>query len=252
MNHTRSRAFWWAVFLGFGVFLLTVQSGPAQTAPGWGNIWQERLTIGQAELDDAFRLAEQGKLKEALATIDDVITRDPNNWRPYFLKAAVLVLAKRGDDAIKQIDTSIGLARKSSITPALLAELYESKARSCLDYGRPDDARQSLESAVHLQPKDPTTLNDLAWLLATTKEARLRNGRRAFDLSMKACKIGEWKNAFTIDTLAAAAAAAGNFQDAVKYQRLAIDRLSADDRKSQLPGMEDRLQQYTTGRSFTN
>src|ERR1700738_1308609 len=123
MNHTRSRVRWRAVFLGLCFFLSIAERGAAQTAHGWGNIWQERLTIGQAELDDAFKLAEQGKVKEALATIDEVITRDPTNWRPYFLKAAVLVLAKRGNDAIREIDTSIGLARKSSISPALLAEL---------------------------------------------------------------------------------------------------------------------------------
>jgi tetratricopeptide (TPR) repeat protein len=249
MNHTRSKVRWWPVFLGLCLFLWAAQRVSAQSASGWGNIWQERLTIGQAELDDAFKLAEQGKTKEALATIDEVIARDPANWRPYFLKAAVLVLAKRGDDAIRVIDTSIGLARRSSISPALLAELYESKARSCLDYGRPAEARQSLEAALHLQPNDPTTLNDLAWLLATTKEPQIRNGRRAYDLAMKACKLGNWKNAFTIDTLAASAAAAGNFQDAVKYQRLAIGLLSPEDRKTQLMGMEDRLHQYLTSSS---
>jgi tetratricopeptide (TPR) repeat protein len=248
MNHTRSRVYGWTVFLGLCLFLLATQRGSAQAAQGWGTIWQQRLTIGQAELDDAFKLAEQGKIKEALATIDEVIARDPANWRPYFLKAAVLVLAKRGNDAIHEIDTSIGLARKSSISVALLAELYESKARSCLDYGRPEDARQSLEAALHLQPNDPTTLNDLAWLLATAKEPRIRNGHRAYDLSMKACKLGNWKNAFTIDTLAASAAAVGHFQDAVKYQRLAIGLLSPNDRKTQLMGMEDRLQQYLAGR----
>jgi hypothetical protein len=105
---------------------------------------------------------------------------------------------------------------------------------------------------VHLQPNEPTTLNDLAWLLATAKEPRIRNGRRAYDLAMKACRLGKWKNAFTIDTLAASAAAAGNFQDAVKYQRLAIDLLSPDDRKTQLAGMEERLRQYSTGQSFTS
>jgi tetratricopeptide (TPR) repeat protein len=258
MNHTRSNAFRLVLFLGLGLFILgakpvfsqTPAAGPAQNERGWGGVWQDRLTIGQAELDDGFKLAEQGKIKQALATIDEVIRQDPNNWRPYFLKAAVLVLAKRGGEALQQIDTSIALAKKSSATPSLLAELYESKARSCLDYGRPDEARQSLETAVHLQPSDPTTLNDLAWLLATSKEPRIRNGRRAVSLAQKACKIGGWSNAFTIDTLAAACAAAGNFQDAVKYQKLAIDRLEADDRKLQIQGMQERLQQYLAGRSY--
>jgi tetratricopeptide (TPR) repeat protein len=184
--------------------------------------------------------------------IDQVIATDPNNWRSHFLKSAVLVLAKRGGEALKQIDTSISLARRSNVSPGLLSELYESKARSCIDYGRYDEAKKSLEQAVHLQPQDPTTLNDLAWLLATSKDNRVRDGRRAVAIATKACTLSNWKNAFSIDTLAAASAAAGDFADAVKYQEMAISQLVSDDRKAQLPGMEQRLHLYSSGQAFTS
>ena len=218
-------------------------------APGWGRIWQERMTIGQAELDSAFRLAEKGHPAEAIAIIDSIIARDPSNWRPYFLKSAVLVLAKRGDEALKQIDTSIGLARKGRVSPGLLAELYASKARSCMDYGRYADAKRSLDYALRLRPNDTTTLNDLALMLATAKDSRVRDARRAVALATKACELDRWSNAFTIDTLAAALAAAANFSDAVKYQQLAIAKLEPNDRKTQLPAMQQRLQQYYAGRT---
>src|SRR5580698_7651436 len=124
MNVTRSAGFWALVFLALGAYLLSAQSGRAQSRPGWGEIWQQRMTIGQAQLDSAFKLAETGKVNEALAMIDQVIAADPKNWGSYFLKSAVLVLAKRGDEALKEIDTSINLARRSSVSPGLLAELY--------------------------------------------------------------------------------------------------------------------------------
>ena len=252
MNITRSAALWSLVFLVSGFYLGDTTPAFAQSQPGWGEIWQQRMTIGQAQLDDAFKLAESGRVDEALAVIDQVIARDPNNWRPFFLKSAVLVLAKRGDEALKQIDTSINLARKGNISPGLLAELYESKARSCMDYGRYDEAKKSLEQAVRLQPGDPTTLNDLAWMLATSKDNRVRDGRRAVTIAMKACKLGGWENAFSIDTLAAASAAMGNFADAVKYQQLAISRLGAEDRKTELSGMKQRLQLYSRSKAFTS
>lgn len=251
MNITRSAALWSSVLLVSSFYLSSAESGWAQSRPGWGEIWQQRMTIGQAQLDSAFKLAESGKVNEALAMIDQVIATDPNNWRSYFLKSAVLVLAKRGGEALKQINTSITLARRSNVSPGLLAELYESKARSCIDYGRYDEAKKSLEQAVHLQPQDPTTLNDLAWMLATSKDNRVRDGRRAVAIAMKACSLSDWKNAFSIDTLAAASAAAGNFTDAVKYQELAIARLESDDRKAQLAGMEQRLHLYLSGQTFT-
>ena len=153
---------------------------------------------------------------------------------------------------LKQIDTSINLARKSNVSPGLLAELYESKARSCMDYGRNDEAKKSLEQAVRLQPQDPTTLNDLAWMLATSKDNRIRDGRRARALAMKACQLSSWKNAFSIDTLAAAAAATGDYAGAVKYQQQAISTLGMDDRKSELPGMMQRLQIYSSRQPYTS
>jgi tetratricopeptide (TPR) repeat protein len=251
MNNKRSVAFWSAVFLVLGCYLISAESAFAQSRPGWGGIWQQRMTIGQAQLDTAFKLAESGKVNEALAIIDQVIATDPNNWRSYFLKSAVLILARRGDEALKVIDTSINLARRSNVSSDLLAELYESKARSCIDYGHYGEARKSLEQAVHLDPSDPSTLNDLAWMLATTKDARVRNGRRAVTIATKACTLSNWDNAFSIDTLAAAYAAAGNFSDAVKYQQMAISRLKPEDRNAQLGGMQRRLQQYVLGQPFT-
>ena len=122
---------WLLALLGFHLLFSGAQSGWAQNQPGWGEIWKQRMTIGQAQLDDAFKLAETGKINEALTAIDRVIAVDPDNWRPYFLKSAVLVLAKRGEEALNQIDISISLARKSYVSPSLLAELYASKARSC-------------------------------------------------------------------------------------------------------------------------
>jgi tetratricopeptide (TPR) repeat protein len=250
MNNTRSTSLWSAVFLVFGIYLISAQLGLAQSHLGWGEIWQQRMTIGQAQLDSAFKLAEAGKVNDALALIDQVIASDPNNWRSYFLKSAVLVLARRGDEALKEIDTSINLARRSNVSPGLLAELYESKARSCADYGRYGEARKSYEAAVRLEPSNPSTLNDLAWVLATAKDNHVRDGHRAVAIATKACVLSNWQNAFSIDTLAAACASAGNFPDAVKYQQLAISRLSPDDRKAQLLGMEQRLQQYSSGQPF--
>ena len=118
-----------------------------------------------------------------------------------------------------------------------------------MDYGRYADAKRSLDSALRLRPNDTTTLNDLAWMLATAKDSRVRDARRAVALATKACELDRWSNAFTIDTLAAALAAAANFSDAVKYQQLAIAKLEPNDRKTQLPAMQQRLQQYYAGRT---
>ena len=201
-------------------------------------------------MDEAFKLAESGKAKEALARIDSIIASNPDNWRAHFLKAAVLVLVKRQDDALQQIDESIKLARKSNVSQPLLGQLYSSKARTCIDAHRYEDARRALDSAIHTDPSDTTSLNDLAWLLATAPEARVRNPHRAVSLAQKCCGLSHWTNAYSIDTLAAAYAAAGNFGQAVRYQQLAMQALNKSDRAEQLESMQDRLKLYSNHQTY--
>jgi len=250
MKHTRSGTFWCRIFI---LAALCWQSGTpllGQTANGWGEIWQQRMSIGQARLDEAFKLAESGKAAEALARIDAIISSNPDNWRAHFLKAAVLVLVKRQDDALQQIDESIKLARKSNVSYSLLGQLYSSKARTCIDAHRYDDARKSLDSAVHVDPSDTTSMNDLAWLLATAPDPRVRNPHRAVSLAQKCCGLNHWTNAYSIDTLAAAYAAAGNFWQAVRYQQLAMQALNKSERTEQLSAMQDRLKLYDNHQAY--
>jgi tetratricopeptide (TPR) repeat protein len=250
MKHTRSGTFWCRIFI---LAALCWQSGKpllGQTANGWGEIWQERMSIGQARLDEAFKLAEAGKATEALARIDAIINSNPDNWRAHFLKAAVLVLVKRQDDALQQIDESIKLARKSNVSYTLLGQLYSSKARTCIDARRYEDARKALDSAVHVDPSDTTSMNDLAWLLATAPDSRVRNPHRAVSLAQKCCGLNHWTNAYSIDTLAAAYAAAGNFGQAVRYQQLAMQALNKSDRAEQLSAMQDRLKLYSNHQTY--
>ena len=54
-------------------------------------------------------------------------------------------------------------------------------------------------------------LNNLAWLLATSPEEGIRDGKRAIELAEKACEETEWQDAHIISTLAAGYAETGNF-----------------------------------------
>ena len=66
-----------------------------------------------------------------------------------------------------------------------------------------------------LDPNNPKYLNDLAWIYATCANSKLRNGPEAVRLAAQACHLTQRRNLAMLDTLAAAFAESGRFDDAV-------------------------------------
>jgi Flp pilus assembly protein TadD len=79
-----------------------------------------------------------------------------------------------------------------------------------------DDAIASDKEALQRKPNNPKYLNDLAWIYATCPKAELRNGTEAVSMAEAACKISKRQDMAMLDTLAAAYAEAGRFDEAVK------------------------------------
>ena len=106
-----------------------------------------------------------------------------------------------------------------------------------ISIGDHPSALADLERALTLMPDDSGVLNNLAWLLATSPDDGLRDGKRAVELARKACEVTEWKEPHIISTLAAGYAEAGDFDEARKYSRQAVDSEgSTPEVKRQLEG----------------
>jgi len=84
-------------------------------------------------------------------------------------------------------------------------------------------AAKDFADAVDLDPENPTTIDDLAWLLATCPDASVRDGKEALKLSKKACELTENRNMLLLETLAAAYAESGNFEAAMTTQKKVMD-----------------------------
>src|SRR5208283_4638253 len=82
--------------------------------------------------------------------------------------------------------------------------------------------RESLKRA----PGNALTLNDTAWLLATSRDAALRNGPEAVALAEHAVQVTRGREPAVMGTLAAAYAEAGEFDKAVFVEHKAAELAS--------------------------
>lgn len=109
-------------------------------------------------------------------------------------------------------------------------------------------ALADLEKALVLQPDDPGVLNNMAWLLATSPDDAIRDGKRAIELATKACEVTKWKQPHIVSTLAAAYAETGDFESARKYSQQAVDgEEGAAEIRQQLEG---ELASYRAGKPW--
>ncbi len=110
----------------------------------------------------------------------------------------------------------------------LLREQFESRARrgrgdAYLSVGKQAEAISDYEQALKLDPEDSGLLNNLAWVFATSPDEKLRDGRRAVELAVKACDVTEYKAPHILSTLAASHAEAGDFEKAREWSSKAVE-----------------------------
>ena len=135
-----------------------------------------------------------------------------------------------------------------SIEPDPVPPDPSGQARYWTERGEYGPARAASEEAMELDPTDESPLNELAWLLATCPDAKVRDGKTAVELATRACEITGRTDAACLDTLAAAYAEIGDFQGAVRVQTEAITKLSPGD--PELAGFRARLRLYETGKPY--
>jgi tetratricopeptide (TPR) repeat protein len=103
--------------------------------------------------------------------------------------------------------------------------------------------------ALRLDPKDPNSCNSLARLLATCPKADVRDGKKAVEYARKACELTGWKEAVYLDTLASAYAESGDFKQAVKWQKKALESSEKFPEKER-DEMRARLKLYEQGKPY--
>ncbi len=105
-------------------------------------------------------------------------------------------------------------------------------------------ALEQFECALDIRPGWTAAANNLAWIYATHPDPALRNGPRALQLAIEAARATGFKDASTLDTLAAAYAEAGNFDEAIKIAEQILVLAEAASDTARLEKTKPRLQSY--------
>ena len=166
----------------------------------------------------AMALEHDGRFSRAMIQYRVSAAIEPFEYRAHYGLAQLLKRQGHLEAAAAEYDI---VTRLGSNPDVHIAHLNEADALSQL--GRAGEAAYHLDEALRVEPDSVVAMNNLAWLLATSTNAAVRDGPRAVQLADRACEITGGKQTICIGTLAAAYAEAGRFDDAIITAQKACD-----------------------------
>lgn len=188
-------------------------------------------------------LSRMGKLEPALTEIRKHLELSPNDPQGRFMLANLLITSGKLVDAKSELQAVIAAAPTMFNAYRLLVSILISE-------GDVAGGKKVLTQGLEQNPEAESLANALAWILATTQSEKDRDPQTAITWAEKACKLTKNENYEMIDTLAAAYAAAGRFEDAVKSQKEAIRLATAAGVTDALPRYEERLKLFEEGKPY--
>jgi tetratricopeptide (TPR) repeat protein len=182
-------------------------------------------------------LYRSGEVKEALAEYHEALDLNPENAGIRYNFAAVLLKQNRLDEAAQEYRTLLD-------ANPYFAEAHNNLARLLAGQGKIGEAVTHYREALARMPDSALILDNFAWLKACVEDDRFRDGDEALTLAARAYQIAGDKDIKALDTLAAACAETGRFDDAVRYARKASDLASAAGQKAKAEQIGKRIELY--------
>jgi spermidine synthase len=194
------------------------------------------LSAGLIELD-------QQRYDKAAAHFKEAVRSNPQSMEAHYRLAQTLVKQGHPKQAVANLRDLVAVRADNPIAHFYLAQLL-------IDQHQLRDGLVELSEAVRLRPDWNLAANELAWYLATTNDLHLRNGARAVPLAEGVCQRTKYSLPSYLDTLAAAYAAAGQFEQAEKTAVRAKEAAIKQGDTNLAARIEQRQRLYAVGQPY--
>ena len=177
--------------------------------------WQGQPSVNKS-IKQASLLLSQGDFSGAEMALKKAIEIEPKSSRAHLRLGSLYLKRGQRKMALEHLQRAEELSPEDVSIVNNLGTLYD-------QMGQYQRAIEQFDRAIALMPGEAGSYNNLAWLRATCPDAQFRNGEQAIKLARKACELTGWNDFSTLDTLATAYAATGNWKEAMKWQEKAIE-----------------------------
>ena len=214
-------------------------------------------TVGLALRSLIYR--SQQKLPEAIKDLEAILEKDADNLDFKFDLAILLNADNRPSKAIPLYDEII-----YRLPPPAQSQILRNRGDAFLSLGKHQKAIDDYETALDLMDENAGSdidgmsnereketrsglLNNLAWVLATSPDDSLRDGKRSVELATEASKLTDYKEAFILSTLASGYAEMGDFEMAKKWAAKGVELAGSEEQRK---GIQDELDSYNEGKAW--
>ena len=203
-----------------------------------------RANLFDALINSGRSLAMKGSIDEALDRFQEAVAITPDSAEAHNGLAVVLARKGRVEEAVAHFEKAV------AIKPDFAEPYYNLGDTLFYLEGKPAEALEAWRAVLRIDPDHVAVLNQTAWLLATSPDASLRDGAQAVTLAERAARLTQGRQPAILDTLAAAYAEAGRFQEAVQVSTQLLELARQQNNRKMTGALEERLALYQAGTPF--
>lgn len=189
--------------------------------------------------------AAQGNPQQALEQFDAALKLKPEYFEVHERMALLLANQGRMSEALPHFSSALQIRPQN-------ADLRYRYAIALYRNGSPREAIAQLTEVIRIKPDWVEALDNLAWILATHDGATAADGTQAVEYARKAMALLGKPDASKYDTLAAALARGGRFEEAVTTVEDAMRLAKTAGNSSLATDMDQRRVLYRAKQAYTD